>query len=456
MSRFNLDAVAGQNRSEQLERAVQQAASLAWADPISLHFEGKQAAQLLEVSRESVAKVIGVGRDSVCFATSTADALRQLFAVTQSSTVLYSAIERQVVIDQALDSGSRARDVGVAPTGQINLDELAQAIAESDAPVLVFVQWANQEVGVIQDLAAVARVVHDAGATLAVDATAALGFVPIGQPDANCAPDWDFLFADSASWAGSRIATVLASRQGLNAPDTTSVAEAAAAAVALETLLRSQPAESHRLTQLRQELDAAIAQEFPDADIVDAGDERLPQVTTFSLPYVDAEALAVELDRQGVAVGSGSACANEVGVPSHVLSALGRLTHGNVRVSLPIGCPTEAVTRLLELLPGLVDQLRADVTAPINGAAQSTGRSEVDLELDERGQLCPHPVIELGKAAQALESGAIITVVTDDPAALSDVPAWVRLQEAELVSQSPTQALAANPLPATEFVIKLG
>ena len=86
---------------------------------------------------------------------------------------------------------------------------------------------------------------------------------------------------------------------------------------------------------------------------------RLPHVVTFSCLYVDGEAVVTALDAQGFAVGSGSACTSSALEPSHVLAAMGALTHGNVRIGLPRDVREADVDRFLEVLPGAVAQVRA-------------------------------------------------------------------------------------------------
>ncbi|MHB8453060.1 MAG: aminotransferase class V-fold PLP-dependent enzyme, partial [Mycobacteriales bacterium] len=86
---------------------------------------------------------------------------------------------------------------------------------------------------------------------------------------------------------------------------------------------------------------------------------RLPHLVTCSFLYVDGEALLAELDRAGFAVHSGSSCTSSTLTPSHVLAAMGALTHGNVRVSLGRDTTAADVERLLEVLPGAVGRVRA-------------------------------------------------------------------------------------------------
>ena len=97
---------------------------------------------------------------------------------------------------------------------------------------------------------------------------------------------------------------------------------------------------------------------IPDVEVVGAPDDRLPHLVTFSCLYVDGEALVTELDRSGFEVASGSACTSSALEPSHVLAAMGALTHGNVRVSVGRETTDDDVERFLATLPAVVDDLR--------------------------------------------------------------------------------------------------
>jgi cysteine desulfurase len=104
---------------------------------------------------------------------------------------------------------------------------------------------------------------------------------------------------------------------------------------------------------------ARVADTVPDVDVVGDPDHRVPHLVTFSCLHVEGEALVSELDRRGFAVASGSACTASTLEPSHVLAAMGALTHGNVRVSLAPGTSEDEVERFLAELPDVVAQLRA-------------------------------------------------------------------------------------------------
>ncbi len=141
------------------------------------------------------------------------------------------------------------------------------------------------------------------------------------------------------------------------------VPAALAAAAALRATLdeRERLAEQHR--RLTEQLAQAV-RAIPDTEVFLDDGPRLPHLVAFSCLYVDGEALVTELDRLGFAVASGSACTASTLEPSHVLAAMGALTHGNVRVSLGRDTDPEAVHRLARELPGVVERLRTEAGVP--------------------------------------------------------------------------------------------
>ncbi len=104
-----------------------------------------------------------------------------------------------------------------------------------------------------------------------------------------------------------------------------------------------------------------VAAEVPDVEVVGDPDARLPHLVTFSCLYVDGEALVHELDRRGFGIASGSACTSSTLAPSHVLEAMGVLTHGNVRLSLQRDATRAQVDAFCDVLPGVVRDIRARV-----------------------------------------------------------------------------------------------
>jgi cysteine desulfurase len=132
-----------------------------------------------------------------------------------------------------------------------------------------------------------------------------------------------------------------------------------AAAAALEAVERTRAGEASRLSLLVDRLRVRVPELVPDTVVLGDPVERLPHLVTFSFLYVDGEALLADLDAAGFAVSSGSSCVSDSLAPSHVLAAMGALTHGNLRISLPHGVATADVDRLLAVLPGVVARVRS-------------------------------------------------------------------------------------------------
>lgn len=353
-------------------QALLQALDDGWADPRRLHAEGRRAARLLDGAREAVAAVLGARTDEVRFTPSHTAALHAAVAAAAAgrrragSGVVVSAVERSAVLHAAEaaagSSGSPGRSVvPVDRLGRVDASAMVEAVGRPGV-ALVALQHANGEVGTTQPVEEVHAAARAAGVPLLVDAGASLGHVAV--PDA-----WDLLAADPADWGGPAGVGVLAVRQRVRAvppgpededpwaPGGVSVPLAFAAAVALEAVEADRITQDVRRRALVDRVRAAVAA-IPDVEVVGDPDARLPHVVTFSFLYVDGEALVTELDRAGFAVGSGSACTSSTLEPSHVLAAMGVLTHGNVRVALDRSTTADDVERFLAVLPGAVARVR--------------------------------------------------------------------------------------------------
>ncbi len=131
-----------------------------------------------------------------------------------------------------------------------------------------------------------------------------------------------------------------------------------AAAAALQAVVTERDEVGARQRALVARIRERVPALVDDVDVVGDPDDRLPHVVTFSVLYVEGEALVRELDRHGFGVSSGSACSASTLTPSHVLEAMGALTHGNVRVSLARDTSAADVDAFLDVLPRVVASLR--------------------------------------------------------------------------------------------------
>lgn len=202
---------------------------------------------------------------------------------------------------------------------------------------------------------------------LFVDACASMGRLPIPR-------GWSVAAGSAHKWGGPAGVGLLLVRKGSpwrnpypaddrvdergsgfeNIPATLAAAAALQAVVAERA---ESNARQHALVARVREAVTAI----PDVEVVGAPDDRLPHLVTFSCLYVDGEALVTRLAEKGFGVASGSACTASTLAPSHVLEAMGVLTHGNVRLSVTSTTTDDEVDRFLALLPDVVRGLRAEV-----------------------------------------------------------------------------------------------
>jgi cysteine desulfurase len=342
-----------------------------WADPLRLYSEARRAGQLLDAARGAVAEVIGARPDEVVFCANGTQAahLAVLGALAGRRRVgtrfVHSAVEHSAVLHAA--EGTDASVVGVDRLGTVDVGAFAAAVARPGT-ALAALMSANHEVGTVQPVEAVAAACADAGVPLYVDAAQTLGraVVPAG---------WSLLSGSARKWGGPTGVGVLAIRTGVRwrapypgderergrvpgAPDLPAIVAAAASLRAADAEAALVGARLHRLVDLiRERIPATV----PDVEVVGHPSERLPNLVTFSCLYVDGEALLHALDARGFAVSSGSSCTSSTLTPSHVLAAMGVLSHGNVRLSLHRGTTEEDVERFLAVLPEVVAGLRATV-----------------------------------------------------------------------------------------------
>ena len=369
-SRVILDAGGRAPLLPEARAAFVEALDQGWADPRRLHSEGRRARMLLDGAREAIAGVLGARTEEIDLAPSHVAALHgAVRSVARGrrrvgTGVVTGATERAAVLNAAaFVAGDEHAVIPVDNRGRVDVGAFAAALARPGVAVAAL-QHANGEVGTVQPVDELHAAARAAGVPLLVDAGASIGHVP---PPTT----WDLLAADAGDWGGPAGIGVLATRRGVRRspdgpedddrwfPGGVSVPAALAAAVALQAAESRRASTAPRLHALVDHIRARVAAEVPDVDVVGDPDRRLPHVLTFSCLYVDGEALVGALDEAGFAVGSGSACTSSALEPSHVLAAMGVLTHGNVRLALPPQVTAPQVEAFLDVLPGLVARVRA-------------------------------------------------------------------------------------------------
>lgn len=341
----------------------------AWADPTSRHPAGRRARAHLDTAREVLAAAMGVRADELSVHGSAEEALELALAGLRhgrrrvGERVVASAVERSVVL---LSPGAD-EPVAVDRRGVVDLEAWSGAVARPGVAAAVL-QTANGEVGTRQPVRAAAAAAGAQGVPLLLDATSSLGRDDL--PEGVGA----VLVADAATFGGpplGLLAVRTGTRWSLPGPRREAEHGRSAAAPWVPPVLAA--AEAWRQVEAEREAEEATARllvdrvraaasAVPDTVVVGDPHDRLPHVVTFSVLFADGEVLLDELARRGVAVASGSACTSSALRPSHVLAAMGVLTQGNVRVTLPLGAvsPTRAadVERLCAVLPEAVAAVR--------------------------------------------------------------------------------------------------
>ncbi|HEY2312078.1 MAG TPA: aminotransferase class V-fold PLP-dependent enzyme [Streptosporangiaceae bacterium] len=381
------DAASAEPLHPSAREALLTALDDGWADPARLHREGRRARLLLDQAREAVAAELGCRPDELSFTASGTQAvhLAVLGAVQarQSAArgpghLVASAVEHSAVLNAAdwLErvTGTAVTITGVDSLGRADADEFTAAL-QRDRTLLACLQSANHEVGTLQPVEDVAAECERYRVPLLVDAGASAGRMPV-------TPGWSLLTASARKWGGPAGVGLLAVRKGTRwrepgpsddrenrrVPGFPNVPAILAAAASLTAMGRERGGSDAALRALVARIRATVPQTVPDSVVYGDPEARLPHIVTFSCLYVDGEALVTELDRAGFSVSSGSACVADTRQPSHVLAAMGALTHGNVRVSLPRGVSAQSVDEFLEVLPPIVaavrDTVRAATTTP--------------------------------------------------------------------------------------------
>jgi cysteine desulfurase len=355
-----------------------------WADPRRLYAEGRAARVLLDQAREVLARGLGARPGDISFLPSGPAALRagleglRYAGRRRGARMVATAVEHSAILATGRYHAAAAQDpslfaeVPVDRVGRVDLAAFDEAVSEAGT-ILAAVQSANAEIGTRQPIARAHALCRAHGIPLLVDAMASLGRDPVPE-------HFDVMAGDARSWGGPGGLGVLVVRESTRwrRPGPVSEVEhgrtdveptVAMALAAAEAWRQTEATRSHqaaRSSAIIARLRAA-AGDLPDVEVVGDPDDRLPHVLTFSLLYVDGEALVIELDRRGFAVGSGSACTSSTLEPSHVLAATGVLTHGNVRLTLPLDpvAPTldDDVSRFIAELPAAVAAVRAQLGA---------------------------------------------------------------------------------------------
>ncbi len=355
-----------------------------------LHRQARASARALDQARRDVAEILGCKPKEVVFTSCGSEsdnlAIRGVaWAAKQAGKgqhLITSPIEHHAVshtIHQLCEQhGFEQTVVPVDEYGLVAPDDVARAIRPDTA--LISIIYANNEVGSIEPLAEIGTIARERGVLFHTDAVQAGGYLDLNVDRLNV----DLLSLSGHKFYAPKGVGVLYVRQGTRLlpqqtggghegnrrAGTENVPYIVGIATALKLAQEERETENARLAALRDRLVKGMMTAIPDAQLTGHPERRLPGHASFVIPGVEADGLLMHLDMAGVCAASGSACTTGMPEPSGVLLAMGveyTLALGALRLTLGRGTTQADVDYVLDILPGIVDKLRAanPVYAPV-------------------------------------------------------------------------------------------
>ena len=380
MTRIYLDHNATTPVAPPVADATARALRDIFGNPSSVHAYGQEAKTALDEARSAVARLIGAEPTEIVFTSGGSEsnnlAIRGVADAAAGAgrrRLVAGAIEHEAVLRtlKALDgSGRTTALVRVDERGLVTPESLAEALTDDTA--LVSVMHANNEIGTIQPVAELAALAHERGALVHTDAVQSVGKIPVDVRGLGV----DLLSLSGHKFNGPKGAGALWIRRGtrLHAQltggrqernrraGTENLPAIAGLGAAARRLLDAPGKGPDDVTGLRDRLEAGILAEVPGTAVNGGESPRVGNTSNVSFHGVEAESLLIALDLEGIAVSTGSACSSGTLEPSHVLRAMGFAPHraqNSIRFSLGLGNTRADVDRVVEILPRIVDRLRA-------------------------------------------------------------------------------------------------
>ncbi|MCR5457414.1 MAG: cysteine desulfurase [Clostridiales bacterium] len=350
-----------------------------YGNPSSVHSHGQMASSMLYKARTVIGTLVGAslpeeivftsgGSESNTQAIMTGAAYGEKYGKTK---IISSSFEHHSVLN-ALESLKRRgfEIVFIDPdrNGIVQPQALEDAIDENTA--LVTIMTANNEIGTLQPISALAKIAHSKSALFHTDAVQAIGHVPFSAKEFNV----DMMSASAHKFHGPKGVGILYVKAGLKAtqviygghqennsrPGTENLPGIAAMAAALKDSVLSMQKNYEYISSLRKKLTEELLT-IPNTLLNGDTDNRVPGIMNFVFEGIEGEALLLMLDSRDISVSSGSACTAGSLDPSHVLKSIGLpedLTHGSIRISLSEDNTEEEVDIIAKAIKECVTKLR--------------------------------------------------------------------------------------------------
>ena len=344
----------------------------------SIHKFGGRLAKVVEEGRAKVAGFLGADPSEIIFTScgtegDNAAILSALDVCPKRRKIVISTVEHPAILNLGKDLERRGYTVVKIPVdslGRLDMDRAREMIDVNTA--VVSVMWANNETGNLYPVEALAELAHRAGALFHTDAVQAAGKIPFKLRDMNI----DMLSVSGHKFHAPKGIGALYVRRGVRfrpfivgghqergrRAGTENVPYIVGMGVAAELAMANFETENNYVRKLRDDLHNRLIAAIPSVRVNGDVEHRLPNTTNLSFEYIEGESILMHMDIHGICASSGSACTTGSLEPSHVMRAMGvpyTAAHGAIRFSFSRYNTQEDVDTVVEVLPGIIEKIRA-------------------------------------------------------------------------------------------------
>lgn len=377
-NKIYLDYAATTPVDPRVKRAMLPFFSEKFGNTMSLHSWGQTAKLATEEAREKVANLMGAKSKEIIFTSSATEsnnlALKGIAFANRDKGrhIIISPIEHPCIIESAKwleKQGFEITKLKVDKYGLISPEDVKREIRKDT--ILVSVMHANNEIGTIEPIEKIGKICKEKGVLFHTDAAQSFGKLSIDLNKMNI----DLMTVSSHKMCGPLGAAALFVKEGTKIKplihggsherglrsSTTNVPAIVGFGKACEIYQKEGREESERLTKLRDKLIKGVLEKIENSHLNGHPKKRLPNNANFWFSFIEGESLVIQLDLEGIAASTGSACSSEKLEPSHVLLGIGlkpQEAHGSLRLSLGRWTSEKEIDRVLEVLPKIVEKLR--------------------------------------------------------------------------------------------------
>ncbi|MBI5555412.1 MAG: cysteine desulfurase NifS [Elusimicrobia bacterium] len=351
-----------------------------FGNPSSVHSFGQEAKTAITNARDSIAKVIHAKSEEIVFTSGGTEADNfTLSGVAEAMAkkgnhIITTTIEHHAVIEMCKflekHRGIKVTYVQVDKNGLVDPEDIIKAITSQT--ILISVMQANNEIGTIEPIAEIGKIAREKGIYFHTDAVQTFGSLEIDVEKLNV----DLLSASAHKLYGPKGVGLLYIRKGIRIlpylhggeqerrrrASTENVPGIVGFGKAVELAEQEKHERNEHLTKMRDKLIKGILENIDESQLNGHPTKRLPNNVNVTLKYVEGESMLLNLDLEGIAASTGSACSSGSLEPSHVLKAIGvnpEVAHSSLRFSLGRLNTDEDIDYLLGVLPRIVKNLRA-------------------------------------------------------------------------------------------------